>query len=342
MTDNRDILICLEPDEAAAEQIEKIFPQKKVRFGPWIRESGYNLPSELLKGIEIFLCELPPANFDDFDTLSWIQLTSAGFTQVLDLPILDRGIRVTNGRGNFDIPIAEWNIMAMLMCHRNTLGMMENQRSGTWDRSPRFQNELRGAVVGFYGYGGIARETARLGKTMGLTVWALTRDGKAKKRPDTYCLAGTGDPDGLLPDRLFSPEEKGEFLTEVDFLVIAMPLTPATEGIIGEEELKALKSTAVLINPARALLIQEEALMRCLSEGWIRGAAIDVHYAYPLTADHPLWSMPNLILTPHVSGAEASPRFLERVYDIFLQNCRRYADDRKLLNELSDDQLMGK
>ena len=121
-----------------------------------------------------------------------------------------------------------------------------------------------------------------------------------------------------------------------------MPHTPATEGIIGEEELRCLKPSAVLINPARAILIQEEALMKCLSEGWIRGAAIDVHYSYPFPADHPLWTMPNLILTPHISGADASPHFLERVYDIFLQNCRRYAENRRLINELTEDQLRGK
>ena len=341
MADAGDILICLDAEEAVIERLGRMFPKRKIRLGPWVREPGEILPAALLKGVEVFLCELPPANFDDFDSLKWIQITSAGYSQVLDLPILERGIRVTNGRGNFDVPIAEWNIMAMLMCHRTMLDMLQNQRNRIWDRDVRFQGELRGSIVGFYGYGGIARETARLCKAMGLTVWVLTRDGKVKKRPSTYCVPGTGDPDGALPDRVFSPERKRSFLSEVDFLVLTMPHTPATDGIIGEGELRTLKNTAVLINPARARLVREEALIRCLTEGWIRAAAMDVHYAYPLPPEHRLWTMPNLILTPHISGADANPHFLERLYDIFLRNCRRYADGAPLINELTEDQLKG-
>ena len=341
MSENGDILILLETRDGDVPALQRIGSSRSVRVGPHLSEPKLTVAADLMEGVEILLCELPPGNFDDFDGLRWIQLTSAGYTQVLDLPILERGIRVTNGLGNFDVPIAEWNIMAMVMCHRHLLEMIENQRSAVWDRSARFQAEMRGLVVGFYGYGGIGRETARLAKAMGLTVWALTRYGSVKRRKNTYCVEGTGDPDGVLPDRVFGPDDKREFLAGVDFLVMALPLTPATEGIVGEEELKLLKPSAILVNPARAPLIREEAFVRCLREKWIRGAALDVHYAYPLPADHPLWSMPNLVLTPHISGSAASTHFLDRIYDIFAQNLGRYGAERPLLNELTESQLKG-
>ena len=338
---NGDVLILIETRDGDVPALRRVDANRGIRVGPYLSEPKCALDVGLMGGVEILLCEFPPANFDDFDRLSWIQVTSAGYSQVLDLPILERGIRVTNGLGNFDVPIAEWNIMAMVMCHRHMLEMLGNQRAAVWDRSARFQAELRGMVVGFYGYGGIGRETARIAKAMGLAVWALTRDGTVRKRTDIYRVEETGDPDGVLPDRLFGPERKREFLAGVDFLVMALPLTPATQGIVGEEELRQLKPSAILINPARAGLIREDAFVRCLREKWVRGAALDVHYAYPLPPDHPLWTMPNLVLTPHISGSAASTHFLDRIYDIFAQNLERYGSGRALLNELSKAQLRG-
>ncbi len=335
------ILISLKRDDPAISRLREICPDGDVRVGPWLDDEGQTMASELMKGAEVLLCEMPPENFDDFDRLKWIQLTSAGYSQVFGLPILEKGIRVTNGLGNFDIPIAEWNIMMMLMCHRHMLDMFRNQREKVWDRDAKFQAELRGSVVGFYGYGGIARETARIAKSMGLVVWAMTRDGKVKKRPLKYRVDGTGDPDGGLPDKVFGPDRVEEFLGGVDFLIISMPLTPATEGIIGEKELRMLKPTACLLNPARAPIIQEEAYVKCLREGWVRGAALDVHYAHPLPPEHPLWTMPNLIMTPHISGSDASTHFLKRIYDMFIRNVEQYCKGEPLLNELTESQLRG-
>jgi phosphoglycerate dehydrogenase-like enzyme len=295
----------------------------------------------MLKGTDALLCELPPANFDDFDELKWIQLTSAGYNQVLNLPILKRGIRVTNGLGNFDGPIAQWNIMMMLMWHRDMIKQLQNQKDKIWDRDARYQRDLFGATVGFWGYGGIARETARLAKAMNLNVWVMTRDGKVRPRKGIYHVAGTGDPEGVFPDRVFGPTNMQEFLQGLDYLVLGMALTPATTGLIGEKELRMLKPSAVLINPTRAAIIEERAFVECLRDKWIRGASLDVHYAYPLPPEHPLWEMSNLIMTPHISGSAASPYFFERIYDIFSQNLERFLSNRPLLNELTEAQLRG-
>ncbi|HJN15590.1 MAG TPA: NAD(P)-dependent oxidoreductase, partial [Armatimonadota bacterium] len=96
-----------------------------------------------------------------------------------------------------------------------------------------------------------------------------------------------------------------------------------------------------LLNPARGPLVQEKALLQALREGWIAGAALDTHYYYPMPADHALWRFPNVIITPHVSGSSASPYFLDRIWDLFVQNVERYVSGQPLLNELTPAQLAG-
>jgi phosphoglycerate dehydrogenase-like enzyme len=338
-----NILILLEADAAALERLRAAAPQVRVSVGPAfdITGDGGEVPANLLHDVDCVLCEQLPRNFDDFRRLKWVQLSSAGYSQIFGLPLLERGIRVTNARGSFDVPIAEWNVMMLLAWHRNLAGMLDNQRRRVFDRSADFQQEFRGSVVGFYGYGGLARETARLLKTMGITVWALTRDGTIRPRDNMYRVPGTGDPDGRCCDRVFPVAEKTSFLAGLDYLILATPITPASTGVIGEAELRALPPRAVLINPARAGLVQEEALVRCLTEGWIRGASFDVHYAYPLPPEHRVWSLPNLILTPHISGAGLNQHYVERTFDIFIENLARLQSGRPLLNELSPAQIRG-
>ena len=322
-------------------KLRQLYPEADIRQGPWIGETGQTMPAELMKGVRILYCELPPGNFDEFDRLEWVHLTSAGYAQVLDLPILERGIRVSNCRGIYDIPIAEWIIMMILMWQRSMPAQMANQQNKIWDQSPDFQTELRGSVVGFYGYGGVARQAARIAQTLGLTVWTLTVDGALEDRSLMYSVEGIGDPEGEYPAKVFSPLQKQEFLGGLDYLVISLPLTKTTAGIIGKEELRMLKSSAVLLNPARAAIIDEQAYVRCLSEGWIRGSSLDVHYAYPLPPDHPLWSLDNIIMTPHISGSNYTRTFAQRQCDILLKNIERFLSGRPLLSALTDAELRG-
>jgi phosphoglycerate dehydrogenase-like enzyme len=303
-------------------------------------ESKRPLPVELLAGIHVLGCTIPPTNVEDMRALRLVQIASAGYTQLVGIGLPQRGVRACNALGVFDVPIAEWNMAMMINLLRDLRGMIRNQEQGVWDRDSRFQRELRGLTVGFWGYGGIGRETARLAKTLGMRVHVLVRTG-VKERADIYCVPGTGDPEGTLPDRVFSVAQKREFLAGLDFLILAMPLTKATEGIVGEPELQALRPTAYVLNPARGPLIQEQALLRALGEGWIAGAALDTHYHYPLSPEHPLWRMPNVIMTPHISGSSGSPHYLRRVWDLLVQNIERLRSDQALLNELTAGQLAG-
>jgi phosphoglycerate dehydrogenase-like enzyme len=229
----------------------------------------------------------------------------------------------------------------MVNLARDLRQMVRNQEQGTWDRAARVQREVRGMTVGLWGYGGLARETARLAKQMGLRVHVLTRNGRVEPRRLVYTVPGTGDPDGTLPDRVFRAGEELAFLAGLDFLVLALPLTKATEGLIGDRELRALPRSAYLLNPARGPIVQLDALLRALREGWIAGAALDTHYQYPTPPDHPLWHLPNVVMTPHIAGSSLSPRFKARLWDIFTINAHRFVRGEPLLNALTPEELAG-
>ena len=167
-----------------------------------------------------------------------------------------------------------------------------------------------------------------------MTIHVQTRSG-VKPRRNVFVQAGTGDAEGILPGRVFVAGQEREFLAGLDFLVLALPHTQASEGMIGETELKSLPRSAFILNPARGPIIQEKPLIQALQERWIAGAALDTHFAYPLPSDHPLWRLPNAILTPHISGADKSPNFPDRIADLFFQNVNRHLEGRPLLNEIS-------
>ncbi|MCM8758361.1 MAG: D-2-hydroxyacid dehydrogenase [Candidatus Omnitrophica bacterium] len=304
-------------------------------------ETQRQYPRSRIEDVDILFCTFVPTNFSDMKKLKLIQLSSSGYSQLFGLDLAERGIRACNARGVFDTQIAEWNIAMMINLVRNLREMIRNQEKKIWQRKAEFQNEIRGKVVGFWGYGGIARETARIASLLGLRIYVLVPDGKIKKRENIYCVEGTGDPEGKIPDRVFSLQQKKEFLSGIDFLILSMPLTEKTRGIVGEEELRTLRKGCFLLNPARGPLIQEEALIKVLKDGHLAGAAIDAHFYYPMPPEHPLWSFPNVIMTPHISGSSLSPHFLERIWTVFTENVVRFLENKPLLNELTPSQLKG-
>lgn len=299
------------------------------------------LPVQQIRDCEILFCTVPPENYQVMSGLKMIQIASSGFNQVVGKGFEDRGVKVCNALGVFDVPIAEWNVAMMINLCRDLRSLIRNQDQKIWDRSSKFQRELRGSVVGIWGYGGIGRETARMAKALGMKVHVLSRS-EIRRRSNIYCVAGTGDIDGQYPDRIFFMDEKQEFLSGLDFLIMAIPQSESTVGIVGEAELRMLPPRAFLLNPARGPLVHEQSLLTALRQGWIAGAALDTHYHYPMPPDHPLWTIPNVVMTPHISGSSASTRFLERVWDIFIQNVKRLQNNEILLNELTYAQLNGK
>ncbi|GAB3907878.1 D-2-hydroxyacid dehydrogenase [Larkinella knui] len=328
------------PVYAPVLQALQRLPNVKVAVIDPPEEKARVLPTDLIRDCDALFCTFLPENYDEMERLKLVQIASVGYTQLVGKALAERGVRACNALGVFDVPIAEWNIAMMINLARDLRGLIRNQDAGIWDRSAVFQKEIRGSVVGLWGYGGIGRETARLAKALGMTVHVLVRQ-EVSKRDASFAVPETGDSDGSLPDRIFTMNEKDAFLEGLDFLIMGIPQTATTTGIVGENELRLLPPHAFLLNPARGPLVQEAALLRALREGWIAGAALDTHYQYPMPPDHPLWQFPNVIMTPHISGSSLSPRFLERVSSIFLQNVSRYQRFEPLLNELTPAQLSG-
>jgi phosphoglycerate dehydrogenase-like enzyme len=328
----KQVLLDVPVDPASLARLRAL-PDVRVEVLPAVERSR-ELPADLLRRVHILLCKLPPRNFDDLTALELMHLATVGYEHLKHLKLGDRSLRVSNARGIFDTAIGEWNVAMMIALTRDLRGMIRRQEWGLWEKAEVFQQEVRGKVAGLWGYGGIGRETARLSKALGLTVHVMTRSSVGP-RGNTYALPGTGDPEGKLPDRVFHPEEESEFLSGLDFLILALPHTQASQGMIGEEQLRALPRRAFLLNPARGPIIQEQSLLRALRENWIAGAALDTHFAYPLPADHPLWRFPNVILTPHVSGADRSESFPARIGALFVQNVERFLAGRPLLNEVT-------
>jgi phosphoglycerate dehydrogenase-like enzyme len=309
--------------EPELPEIEVLVIRGLASSRPW--------PEDRSEEVEIFFCSSPPANLEAFPKLRWLQIESAGFSHLFPFELAAKGITVTNARGVFDSPIAEWNLAMMVNLARDVRTLIRNQEHRIWDRSASFSRELRGRVVGIWGYGGIGRETARLAKMLGMAVHVLTRSGR-KSRSDSTCVKGTGDPDGSLPDRYFTEAEKEQFLAGLDFLILALPLTRKTEGLIREPELRMLPKGAWLLNPARGPIVCEAALLSVLRDGHLGGAALDAHYQYPLPADHPLWGFPHVIMTPHISGSTFTATYRDRLLNVFRQNVQRYVKRQPLLN----------
>ena len=294
----------------------------------------------LLAEQDVLFCTFLPTNHEVMTRLRLVQIASAGYGQLLGLNLPARGVRACNASGVFDTAIAEWNVAMMVNLVRDLRQMVRHQDTGQWVREARFEREIRGTTVGLWGYGGLARQTARLCKAIGQIVWVLTRDG-VKPRRESFVVPGTGDVEGVLPDRAFVLEQKQEFLAGLDFLILALPLNPSTQGIVGDEELQALPRHCLLLNPARGPLVKEQSLLRALHAGWIAGAALDTHYYYPMPPDHPLWTMPNVFMTPHISGSARGAYFLPRIWSIFAENLDRFVRGRPLLNELTARQLQS-
>ena len=266
--------------------------------------------------------------------LRWVQGHFAGVDQVIDHPIVAR-VRLTTTSGIHAVNMGEYTLMMMLAFAHRLPGMLEHQARAEWpkDRWRLFvPRELRESTVGIVGYGSIGREVARLAKACGMRVLASKRDPQ-RRVDDGWRLAGTGDPDGVGVDRLYSHTALREMLPECDYVVVAAPLTPETRGLIGAENLHLMKRDAVLINVARGGVVDQAALVEALKGGVIGGAALDVFATEPLPSNSPLWRLPNVIISPHISGF--TPHYDERAMTLFADNLRRYVNGESLLNEVN-------
>ncbi len=247
--------------------------------------------------------------------LHWVQLTSAGVDHMIEAGMFQvrPDLQVTTASGIHAIPMGEHIIGAILAFSRGFLTAGRAQAEARWDRYK--PDEAAGKMLGIIGYGPIAQQVAGLAAALGMRVQVL------RQHPG---------PAALPVERFYGPDELHTLLASSDFVLLAAPSTPATQRLIDAPALAAMRSTAVLINIARGGLVDEPALIAALQGGRLGGAALDVFAQEPLPATNPLWAMPNVLITPHLAGA--NPHYNARATALFCANLRCYLAGEPLHN----------
>lgn len=265
--------------------------------------------------------------------LRWIQFHFAGIDHAREAPILYKdGLMATTMSGASTSQVAEYILMMMLALGHRLPEMVEHQRKSSWpkDRWERFSpRELYGATVGIVGYGSIGRQVARLLISFGAHVLATKRDAMHPVDPG-YTIEGQGDPAGDFVHRLYPTEALLTMAKDCDFLVITVPLTPQTRDLINARVLECMKESAYIIDISRGGVVNHIDLIAALREHQIAGAALDVFPEEPVSPDSPLWKLPNVLISPHVSGN--TPYYDIRAAELFANNLQRYLAGEPLLN----------
>jgi len=247
--------------------------------------------------------------------LRWLQATSAGIGQtLLRAGLIRSDVVFTTASGVHATPLAEFCLWAMLAFAKDAPRLARDQAARRWERY--CGREVRGTTAGIIGFGNVGRGVARACRAVGVRVIATDR----VIPPDV-----DGDADELVPI-----SEMQTVLRNADTVVVCVPHTPETEGLIGEREFRGMKRGALFINIARGAVVNEPALIAALRDGHLGGAALDVFATEPLPADSPLWEMPNVIVSPH--SASTADTENAKLTDLFCENLRRYLRGDPLVN----------
>jgi phosphoglycerate dehydrogenase-like enzyme len=323
-----NVLVTMRFNESQLDRLRRVSPEISVmREDP--ATADYSRTDVLYAGA-------PPRDLGRAPNLKWVQLHMAGVDALAEHPLYAQSaIPLVTASGVHAATIAEYAITVLLALAHRVPRMVEWQGRGTWppdeERWPLFvPSEVRGATLGIVGYGSIGRELARMAKAaFAMTVLACKRD-PSQRTDSGYTLPGTGDPDGLLPDTWLGPDALPELLARSDVVVMCAPLTAQTRRLIGARELALMKPSAYFINVGRGASVDEAALAQALASGRIAGAAVDVFAQEPPPAGHPLYTLDNAIVSPHVSGF--LPSYDDKCTELFAENLHRYLGGRPLLN----------
>jgi len=251
---------------------------------------------------------LPPGLYGRAGRLRWVQSIGAGVDDLLSDPSLSPNVPITRVLGHFGPQIAEYVMAHLLAAAQDLRRAYELQKRRAWE--PWEPGRLRGKCLGLAGIGQIGRVIARRAKAFELDVLGLSRGGGPS--PDV--------------DRAYGREELDEFLGHLDYLVITLPLTPETRHLFGRAQFSRMKRGAWVVNVGRGPVIDTRALLEALQTGHLGGAVLDAHEVEPLPADHPLWDLSNVTVTPHISGLSDPAQ----VAEFFAENVRRFLDGRPL------------
>ena len=314
------ITVLTAPGEPEPPGIDAVRARGEVRLA-WDEETLREaLPDSRVMMVTDFRTEALEAAWPMADKLEWIHATSAGVDALMFPALIDSDVTVTNARGIFDRSIAEYVLCTMLMFAKDFPRSMRLQAGHKWKH--RDTERVEGREVLIVGAGSIGRQIARLARAVGMNPHGVAR------------RARSGDEDFVA---VHANEQLFDQLAVADFVVIAAPLTPQTEGLFDQKAFAAMKKEARLINIGRGPIVNTRDLIDALNKGEIAGAALDVFEEEPLPEDHPLWEMGNVILTPHMSGDFIGWR--RALTDQFLENFDRWHKGGELFNHV--DKKLG-
>src|SRR5215475_9417132 len=244
----------------------------------------------------------------------WVHTRSAGLEDVLFPELIESEVILTNGSGVFSPSLGEFALAAILYFAKDFRRMIRNQMGGLWE--PFDVSMVSGKTLGIVGYGSIGRAVAARARALEMTVLGLSRSVRQQA-------------DALI-DQVYGSEKLLEMLSRCDYVVVTLPLTEQTRGLIAGAEFAVMKSNAVVINVGRGPTIDESAMIKALSENRIRAAALDVFDQEPLPQDHPFYCLENVLLSPHC--ADDTPDWLNNAMQFFLAQIQRFRNGETLWN----------
>ena len=294
---------------AAAKRHPALARRLRVTVG-WDGE----IIDEALETADIMIDASPPLERlrERAPRLKWIQTTSAGVDSLMPFDWLPEDIVLTNNSGAHGPKAQDFCAMALLMLNARLPEIIIGQREHRWE--PIFSPPIEGRTAVILGFGDLGQAAGRAAKRLGLEVLAVTRSGKA----------------GRPADAAFPVSRIDKVLAKADFVIVTTPLTPETHDLISRERLGLLKPGAGLVNIGRSPIVDYDALAEKLASGAMSGAVLDVFDQEPLPADSPLWTTPNLVITPHVSCDD--PRYIDQFFDTWFANLERFIAGKRLKN----------
>ncbi len=330
-----DVLLTLPFPTNLVAQLQEVSPRLRVSVHG--AQKPEDIPPDVWNRAEVLYTtpQVLPTE-EQAPNLKWIQFHYAGIDKMGNAPILKKAnLQITTMSGAAVSQMGEYILTMLLSLGHKFPAMTALQKKADWpkDRWERLKPlELRGSTVGIVGYGSIGRQAARLLQAFGATVLATKRNAMAPS-DSGYTPEGLGDPDGDFVHRLYPHTALRSMVKECDFVVVTLPLNDETRSLVDASVLAAMKPTAFIVDVSRGGIIEHKALVRALEDHKIAGAGLDVFPEEPLPKDSPLWQMPNVLITPHISGV--SSHYDERAASMFSVNLRNYLAGQPLYNTYS-------
>ncbi|MFC0558246.1 D-2-hydroxyacid dehydrogenase [Halalkalibacter alkalisediminis] len=302
--DNKKVIITQNISENLITQVQQIVPDWQIIVGrdPSKWEKHLN-EAEIIVGWKKEVSDLV---LQKESSLKWLQTWSAGVNNLPLNELHSRDIQLTSANGVHANPISETIFALMLGLTRKIHTYVKNQQTKTWHHA-NMKLEIHGKTIGIIGVGSIGKETAKIAKAFGMHVLGIRHSGAPVEQVD----------------EMFTTDQLNSLLPKCDYVVVTLPLTSETQHLFGAEQFSLMKSTAYFINIGRGELVVEQDLIHALLEQQIAGAGLDVFTTEPLPEENPLWTMENVIVTPHTSGS--TEHYDKRVIeDIFIPNLKKY------------------